>query len=1188
MNHDKHLPTSGGDSGEVKISRTQRIDRIAEWLLDELHAGRAPSIERVLAENSDLADELEPRLQVMLMFQRVAVSDPGGSLAETSFDLRAPCDTEDGRDGKRIGPTRTTLDRMPPPTDGPAIGRYIVLGDPIGRGASGEVFQAFDPVLQRTVAIKLIREAHGENPQFRERFLRDARIAAQFQHPNIVRVHEADEDAGRLFIVMELVRGGTLEDWLRRAPGLHHAERDGYFVHVAGVVRKLAEALDYAHALKVFHRDVKPSNVLIDERGEPLLADFGLARHEGVERSITAEGQIVGTPHYMSPEQAQGRAVDGRSDVYSLGVVLYRMLAGRVPFSDCTEVLPILQHISNTEPPSPRSLNSAVPRDLETICQRAMAKHPDDRFRSAAALAEELRRWLADEPLTIRPPTIWERARRWSRRNRLATRVAAAAAVLLVALGGTLGSVAWVQHKRAFEQRVQQIAEAQTRAEVQCMAFIDSARRIAASPTHDRRAKAQQALREAISRKLELHDKERREQLDIEIRSMFAETLDVPELEEFQVAQLPYQFPLPWRAAIHPSGESIVVATHLGPMRFRRGQELAKPDGLLPNKGRARLAFSPDGHVLAYAPDTGGLVLWDESVTRIIGELRPADTTPVLAIGFSDDYSVIWSCDSEGVVRGWSLDTFQPRGEWNTQVRAARDRGDAGSEPQARVGEAIPDSQSITAAAIGAGGARVATGDGIGRVRWYEADGKLLHEVDTVAPIEALAWSADGRMVSFGSRDGTVQVWTADGAPLHRLVAAGDGVSNIVFHPGGRWLVTAGRSADMRVWDLASGRQVLRGVFPPWGFSRDGEWLAGSGDGGTKWNAGAAFVRFHWPTAFRHLAGHRAQVERIAWAKDGQRLVSIDNTFMVRVWDIARELELRRFAHPFGRQYAGNAGIALSDDGELFASAGGELEEGSVAFIHSVQTGEELGRWRLPRALGDRIAYAGAGRFVLVRDEAIADESKQFQTVVYELAAGQVDRVSRRVLRAGRDDERGNFETDMTPDGKYFLWIGPRVPLDAHRTEIYEVASGRLVTRIPQPTTKHREYLAGLLSPDGRFFNPSDSRDVIDLSRNEPPSQIVADLPRESFIGMSSAARWMLFNGDSAYGLGITDSIRLRRWLAPRTWIQFVNHDLDNQSAATFSRDSRYLAWGKGSGEIIVADIDELEREIAQFEKPTN
>jgi WD40 repeat protein/tRNA A-37 threonylcarbamoyl transferase component Bud32 len=1165
MNDQKSPSTDAGSLHDSDRSRRDRIDRVAEWLLAELHAGRSPEIDRVLAEHGDLADELEPRLHVMLMFHRAATSDAGKSLVETSFDLQAPSDTagdgrKDGRDQATVTADRSALH------EGATLGRYLLLGEPIGRGASGEVFQAFDPVLQRTVAIKLIREVHGDDPQFRERFLRDARIAAQFQHPNIVRVHEADEVDGRLFIVMELVRGGTLEANLSQTQE---------FSRAADIVRKLAEALDYAHALKVFHRDVKPSNVLIDERGEPLLADFGLARHEGVERSITAEGQIVGTPHYMSPEQAQGRPVDGRSDVYSLGVVFYRMLTGRVPFTDCTEVFQILQRISSTEPPSPRTLNPSVPRDLETICLRAMAKHTDERFRSAAALADELRRWQADEPLTIRPPTVWEKARRWSRRNRLAARVAAAAAIVLVLVSSVLGSVAWVQHKRAFEERVRQIAEAQTRAEVECMSFIDSARRIAATPKLGRQAQAQDALRQAVARKREVKDKERSEQLEIEIRSMFVETLDVPELEQFPVAELPYQFPFPWRSAIHPSGEWLVLATHRGPLRFRRGQEIAKPDGLVPHKGRARLAFSPDGRVLAYAPDSGGLVLWDESVTRIIAELRRGDTTPVLAIGYSNDSKELWSCDSDGVVRGWSLDTFQPHGEWNARV----------DKPQPREGVASRESNSITAAAIGAGGQLVATGDESGRVRWFAANGKLLHEVATVAPIEALAWSDDGAMVSLGGRDGMVQLWTVDGVPLYRLAAAGDGIANIVFHPSGRWLVTAGRTADMRVWDVASGRMVLRGLFPPWGFARDGEWLAGSGDGGSDGKAGAAFVHFHLPTAFRHLAGHRVQAERIAWSTDSRRLISIDNTFMVRVWDVAQARELRRFAHPFGRQYAANAGIALSDDGELFATAGGELDGGCIAFIHSVETGDELGRWRLPWALGDRIAYASDNRFVLVRDESTPGVPNHFQTVVYELAPGQVDPVSRRVLRAGPDNERGNFETAMTPDGKFFLWIGPRIPFDAHRTEIYEVASGRLVTRIPQPTTKRREYLAGLLSTDGRFFNPSDSRDVIDLTRNAPPAQLVDDRPRESFVGMSGEARWMLFNGNSVYGLGETDSIRLRRWLAPRTWIQFVNHDLDDQSAATFSRDNRYLAWSKGSGEIIVADLEQLEREITAFEK---
>jgi serine/threonine protein kinase len=288
------------------------------------------------------------------------------------------------------------------------MGRFELIAR-VGMGAFGSVWKARDKQLDRTVAIKIPRQSAMTAAE-QEQFLREARTAAQLRHPNIVSVHEVGRDGESLYIVSDFVHGVTLNDWLT---GQQLTSREA-----AELCAKIATALDHAHAQGVIHRDLKPANIMIDGDGQPHLMDFGLARREVGEITVTTDGQVLGTPAYMSPEQAAGdsHTADRRSDIYSLGVILFQLLTGELPFRGNARM--VLHQVINDEPPSPRKLNAYVPKDLETITLKCLQKLPQCRFNSAREVSVDLHHFLAGSPIRSRPISRVERTIRWSQRNK--------------------------------------------------------------------------------------------------------------------------------------------------------------------------------------------------------------------------------------------------------------------------------------------------------------------------------------------------------------------------------------------------------------------------------------------------------------------------------------------------------------------------------------------------------------------------------------------------------------------------------------------------------------------------------------------------------------------------------------------------------------------------------------------------
>src|SRR5262245_24138084 len=444
-------------------SGLNQFDALAQEFVARHRRGEKPSVSEYAAKYPELADDVRDLFPGMLLME----------------DVRPPAEGPVGPEG--AAPARPGPERL---------GDYRILRK-VGRGGMGVVYEAEQVSLGRHVALKVL-PAHGLlSPTFLERFRREARAAARLHHTNIVPVYGVGEADGTHFYAMQFIQGQSLDQVLcdvrrlRRRPGteaggagrtetrfegsvaqgllsgqfmapaadlpgvapaaappaapagarssggLSAGESEAqYYRSAARVGLQAAEALAYAHRQGVLHRDVKPSNLLLDPQGTVWITDFGLAKAEGADE-LTQAGEIVGTVRFMAPERFDGRSLP-QSDVYSLGLTLYEMLTLRPAFADSNKAR-LIEKVLHDPPPPPRKLDPHVPRDLETIVLKCLAKDVAGRYATAEALAEDLRRFLADRPIRARRTSWHERTWRWCRRNRAVASLLAVVALLLVA-----------------------------------------------------------------------------------------------------------------------------------------------------------------------------------------------------------------------------------------------------------------------------------------------------------------------------------------------------------------------------------------------------------------------------------------------------------------------------------------------------------------------------------------------------------------------------------------------------------------------------------------------------------------------------------------------------------------------------------------------------------------------------------
>jgi serine/threonine protein kinase len=338
------------------------------------------------------------------------------------------------------GPDASEVFPVPPPPEpaGPALPRlptvpgYEILGE-LGRGGMGVVYMARQLRLKRVVALKMILAGLHAGVDAVARFRTEAEAVARLQHPHFVQIYEVGEADGRPYCALEYVDGGSLATRLAGTPLTPH--------QAARLIETLAMAMQAAHERGIVHRDLKPANVLLTRDGQPKITDFGLAKQLDTVQGQTRSGAIVGTPSYMAPEQAGGQSkeVGPAADIYALGAILYEMLTGRPPFQAAT-ALDAVRRVLGEEPVPPSRVNVLLPRDLETICLKCLQKEPQRRYASAAALADDLRRFQTGEPILARPVGRWEQLRRWCRHNPALAALVGLSAVSVLLLAVQVGT----------------------------------------------------------------------------------------------------------------------------------------------------------------------------------------------------------------------------------------------------------------------------------------------------------------------------------------------------------------------------------------------------------------------------------------------------------------------------------------------------------------------------------------------------------------------------------------------------------------------------------------------------------------------------------------------------------------------------------------------------------------------------
>jgi WD40 repeat protein len=821
-----------------------------------------------------------------------------------------------------------------------SVGRFTVL-ERLGRGGFGVVYKAADPLLGRHVAVKLPRAGYFSSTEDEERFFREARNAARLQHPHIVRIHEVDRHHGVPYIVSEYIAGRTLADLL--------SERRLGFREAATLIAEVAEALEYAHQQHVVHRDIKPSNILLDESLRPYVTDFGLARRDDLEITITVEGQVLGTPAYMSPEQAAGeqQRVDRRSDVYSLGVVLYHAISGSLPFRGSRRML--VRQVIHDEPVAPRRINDEVPRDLETITLKAMAKEPSHRYATAQEFADDLRRWIRGEPIHARPSGRIERAWRWCRRNPVIASLWAAIAVLLLTIVAATSLWAWRERSlRAMADTARHEAEQSDKVSRDRLVLIHLRNAVQEGSAHD---DLKSLVWSCEAMRVDQPDDPLTTQHRLQIGTLLDRlpalagiwtspgsiactefnaagdrlliagadgkvTLYDPRTGQLAVPAMHHGFAIT-RATFDPTGKRLLAAG-LDNSVYLWNAETGQQQARLEHSGRpVHAVFSPDGTRVATASLDGKATVWNADTGTVVQELPHTDEQVTL-VQYSPDGSLLLTAAKGGVESPGHLRLWRP-------------------ETAEQVAKTMQHDDYVWHAAFSSDGHRIASASEDRTVRLWDVTTcePTTEPLRHATPVMRVFWTQDDQQVLTTESGGQVRVWNAQTGGLQQAaIHHGGFLAATSLSPSGRILVTGGGDGRTRCWSWVSSLEITpvllqQGTISAIAIDQQDRHVAIASHDGTVrlWDLAASVP---------HVVelNHDEEVLTSRFSADGRRILTTSHDKTARQWNTEN-------GQPIGTPLQHDASVycgVFSPDGKLIATGSDNYVQ-----LWEASTGQAIG-----------------------------------------------------------------------------------------------------------------------------------------------------------------------------------------------------------------------------------------------------